>query len=222
MILPALVSAQKPYYRPQVHEFGLQLASANLVPSLLAEETSTFPLSINPVNGLRYKYHLTPLSGIRAGVFYRTADYAFDNSLGPFENYSANKRDIDVKIGYERKYNLGKAQVFVGVDGIVSQGWISEVGTSFGAIDPNDYSADISYLNYGASVFFGMRYYLHENLSFTIENEFYYTKTTHNISGEFEKFYLFPDNESGFNALSIYLSLHLKKMTKSCTCGKKP
>ena len=83
-----------------------------------------------------------------------------------FESYEAKKTDIELKVGYMRKLNLQKFQLYAGLDAVLSYALINESGTYIGGsgLDNKD-----SYPAYGMNLGVGIRYYLNKNWSIALE-----------------------------------------------------
>jgi|GEM_PF-2118539 len=210
--------AQRPRFHPQIHEFSLQLFSANHTPAL-SENYESLPLSLNPVNGLRYKYHQSLQNAVRFGIFMRRGTYNMGSNIPPqYADYSAKKRDIDLKIGLERKFHIRQVQFFGGLDAAAS---FTNMSQTFTSSDPDGttWTEDYGYNNIGLGAFVGVRFFFTKHISLAVENEFYYYKTLGQNNADI--FYLVPEKEMGFNVLSVYASIHLVKMTKRCTCGRR-
>jgi hypothetical protein len=229
LLWTGFLQAQRPFYRPQVHEFGIQLFSSHyflqeLSDAAIRDDPAFQSYSLNPVNGLRYKFGFNPSDAVRAGLFYRTATYNLENGIREFSAYEAKRTDIDIKIGYERRFHLRKFQLFAGADAILNLGKSDETATYRSNILPPPPSEtrkeSYSSTRYGGGLFLGMRYFVSENLSFALENEFYYTRSAKSSSGDASDLRMFTDTASGLNLLSLYVSFHFKRMKKSCTCGK--
>ena len=76
-----------------------------------------YGIDVNFVNGVMYKYHISLSDAIRLGASWRKGEFGTDESLDRFSTYSATKSDLDFRLGYERKYNMGPAQLFGGFPG---------------------------------------------------------------------------------------------------------
>lgn len=219
LLLPfASLKAQRAAYKPQVHEFSLQLGAVNAIPALSEYYENGSVASIHPLNGLRYTYHYSISDGFRIGAFRRNATFNYPGAFQPFESYRADKQDWDFHLGYKRMYHMGQSQIFGGADLIYSRGKVEAVATQNG----NTFSDAYSYANLGGSLFFGYSFFFNTHLSLTFETEAYFT-TIQNRSAidtpDPLQVYLLEDREAGFNA-SVYLNFHLVKMKKRCTCPK--
>ncbi len=192
------LQAQRPYYRPNIHEIALQPIGLNYVNS----QDFTFP-SIHPLPiGVRYKYHFNPKAAARGGIFYR--HYNDTDPQNPMTTLNMNY--IEAKVGYERALNLKKYQIFGGADAIGGLRSIHSMGINQGI---NSY--------YGISGFFGVKRYFKENISLTIENDVYAVfHPKKGKEGETQGTY----SETGSNFLQVYLSIHFKRQFKTCSCGK--
>lgn len=196
--------AQRPYYRPNVHEIGLQVGAASYIPSLQST-TNPSPLYVNPANGLRYKHHLNPKTAIRGGMFYRQANSTFNQGDGRSE-IAAQFLFLEGKVGIEKIRPMRKWALFGGID-LIGGLMRSDIHQLPDTPNPTQTPA------YGAGAFVGVRRFLNENLSVSFESEGYYL--LHGKKGED----LFAQ-EGGTNYIQIYLSYHFKRAHKSCTCGK--
>lgn len=200
MGIPHKVQAQKPRYAPQVHEVSVSLFSLNKI--IDAENTQLYSnktLFINPLNGIRYRYSFDKSTALRLGAFYRKSNYA-----GAFGK--VNVISPEVRLGLQTMYNIRKVQLYAGADGLLS-GRLSRI--------PNE-KAQNSF-GFGGSGILGIRYFLHTNLSITVENDVYFLNF-----GKQKSESGIISNEMGFNFASIALSYHFKPMKKACTCGKPP
>ena len=95
------VIAQRAAFKPQVHELSLQVGSVNSIPSLSDNYESGAPLSLHPLNGIRYTYHYSLSDGFRVGAFRRKASFDFPEGFNQFQSYQADKTDWDVHLGYK-------------------------------------------------------------------------------------------------------------------------
>ncbi|MDB4286254.1 porin family protein [bacterium] len=217
-LLATQLQAQRPKYQPQVHEIGLQLINYNLIPEYSDANASAF----NFGNGIRYRYHFNIFDSFRAGLFYRTSDFDKPRVVEPlFSEFSAKKRDYEIKFGYERKYNFRKVQVFGGIDLIVNYSRIRAEGQD---LDDADFEGLEKHFGIGTGTYIGVRYFINKQLSVAGEFDYYVIRpiggsSTIGVPPD-NNFRLFPDRETGTNMVSIYVSYHFKKMRKSCTCGK--
>lgn len=184
-----MIQAQRPYYRPNIHEFGIQPLGLNYTS---ASDVGNGRIRLFP-EGVRYKYHKTPVAAIRGGLFFRNVNS--HDLLGAIEN----RKYFEARAGYERAYNLKKYQLFAGADLIGGMRNIQGATTS---------------PYYGFSGFVGLKRYFKENFSVTVESNFY--ALLHNNQGQ-EKSTI---SEVGTDFFQIYLSFHSKRQFKSCSCGK--
>lgn len=195
------LQAQRPYYRPNVHQFDLQLGAATLI------KADYYKLGVSPLNGLRYRYHFNKSSDLRVGAFYRT-QYFKQTDCGECVNQaSAPVRHTyaDLKLGYERKFALRKSQLYGGADVILSEFFQTEF------LDQG--KTKNTYPQMGIGVFLGYRYFTSENWSFAVENEIHIVNT-------FKGSNVTQVQDLGGNFLQASLSYHFKQMHKSCACGK--
>lgn len=206
--------AQKPRFAPQIHEVSLQLVNVNHVPAFDSYYKDSPALSLNIANGVMYKYHISLSDAIRLGASWRKGEFGVLESIDRFSTYEATKRDLDFRLGYERKYNMGVVQLFGGLQGIIGRGDIEDIGELEQTGDP--YKGKYFYTNYGGSIFAGLRLFFSTNISMFIEGEAYYLQTRRQLAPE-NTFYLFSDNETGLNA-NAGIAFHLVKMKKRCTC----
>lgn len=191
-------SAQRPYYRPNVHEISLQPLGFNYANSqdFISPSVYIFPV------GVRYKYHFNQTASARGGIFYRH----YNSSDPQFPATTRNMNYIEAKGGYEKAFNMRKYQIFGGADAIGGLRSVKGIGATEGT---NAY--------YGGGAFFGVKRYFKENISLTIENDFYYIfHPKFGKEGEKEGVY----GEVGTNFLQVYLSIHFKRQFKTCACGK--
>lgn len=201
ILLPISLLAQRPYYRPNVHEVDLQLAAGHWLPgdATLKNHKS---LGISPLNGLRYRYHFNKNSALRVGVFYRAQSFLLTDKSETGGSTLYNLRSLEGKIGYERKIDFRKYQLYGGIDAIIGQrNFIQKTQNT-----------EISTPQFGAGGFVGIRRYMSENWSFAIENEFHFLQNSNEKS--------LISAETGANFLQIMVSYHFKRMHKSCACGK--
>lgn len=207
LIVATIAFAQRPYYRPNVHELDIQIGAGHWLPgdALLKNET---PISISPVNGLRYRYHLGKNNTLRLGGFYRRQNFSF-LTKGNEGNFTADYRllSIEGKIGYERKIDLRKYEIYGGVDAIFGQrSYTPKSSTNL------DLLSTIETQQVGGGVFIGFRRFFGENFSIALENEFHIVQNLNEKS--------LTSSETGINFMQVMLSYHFKRMRKSCACGR--
>ncbi len=206
LVIPVFHSfAQMPYYRPNVHEVDIQLGAGHYLPGD-GEVRNEKPLSVSPLNGFRYRYHLDRKSALRFGAFYRRQSLAYHGLRGDLTP-PADWRlfSIEAKVGYERKFDLKKYQIYGGIDAI---------GTFRNGIirNPNIDGAFQS-PQYGGGVFLGFRRYFKEYVSISVENELHFLVNP-------DKDNRLTPQEIGVNFLQFSFNYHFKRMHKSCACGK--
>jgi hypothetical protein len=217
-LLGAAAFAQKPMFYPQVHEIGLQIGSIDQVSPLSAYYASSPAASLNFANGIRYKYHITYEHALRAAFSYRTADFDIPEGIDRFTSYSAEKKDYELQLGYEYKYNIGPATIFFGADGMFGRGSVNDSGILIGDIAQEPVAGEYRYTNYGAAGIVGFRVFFNRYISLSLEGQAYYLRNRHEQTAE-DLFYLLPESEYGVRG-SAYLSFHFKKMPKRCTCPR--
>lgn len=212
--------AQRAAYKPQVHELSLQLGSVNSIPTLSDEYKSGSPLSLHPLNGIRYTYHYSISDGFRVGAFRRKANFfSAEDELRQYQNINSDKVDWDFHLGYKRMYHMGSSQIFGGADLTYS---LTRVDLTADALSGVARSDAYKHNGYGISGFMGYSYFFNTHLSLTFEGEVYYSKQSNLArvsSQEPIPITLNDQDEIGFNA-SVYLNFHLVKMKKRCTCPK--
>lgn len=205
--LTSVVYAQRPYYRPNVHEFDIQLVAGHWLPgdAVLKNEK---PISISPVNALRYRYHFGKNNTLRVGGFYRRQNFSF-LTRGNEGSIAADYRlfSIEGKIGYERKIAIRKYEIYGGVDAIFAQRSYTPKSTT-----NLDLLSTIETQQVGGGVFIGFRRFLGENFSIAVENEFHIVQNLNEKS--------LTSSETGLNFMQVMLSYHFKRMRKSCACGR--
>lgn len=212
------VLAQKPKFYPQVHEIGLQIGSIDQVSSLSDYYASSPAASLNFANGIRYKYHITYEHALRSSLSYRTGEFDIPEGIDRFTSYSAEKKDYELQLGYEYKYNIGAATLFFGADAMLGRGTLTDQGILAGDVAQDPFSGEYDYMNYGGAAIAGFRMFFNRYISFSVEGQAYYLRNKHQTSTE-DIFYLLPESESGIRG-SAYLSFHFKKMPKPCSCPK--
>lgn len=198
MISFCLLFAQRPYYRPNTHEISVQPLGFNLsdLPDYSKANVRLLPI------GVRYKYHFNATAAARGGIFYK--HYNGTDPQMPLTTLRMNY--IEAKGGYERAFNMRKYQFFGGADAI--GGFRSVNNTSV---------PDATNVYYGLGGFVGIKRYFKENISLTVENDFYYiVHPKKTKEGTTQGTY----SEVGTNFLQVYLSIHFKRQFKTCACGK--
>lgn len=199
------VCAQRPYYRPNIHEVSIQLGAGHYLPGD-GEVINQKPLAVSPLNGFRYRYHLDRKSALRFGAFYRRQLLSYHGLMGDLTP-TVNWRffTMEAKVGYERKFDLKKYQIYGGVDAI---------GTYRNAVvtNPNIDGAFAS-PQYGGGLFLGFRRYFKEYVSISVENELLFLVNP-------DKDNRLTPQEIGVNFLQFSFNYHFKRMHKSCACGK--
>lgn len=211
------VYAQRPTFKPQVHEMRLQTVQLHYIPSL-NDFYNGVPLSANVFNGLSYTYHISLRDGVRLGFNRRTAEFSRDESFDRFTDYEAEKVDWDLQLQYIRKLHVDQWQFYGGLGGTLSWGSVDDTGTL--QSPPDDaLTGSYTYNNAGGNIFVGMRYFFSTQVSVSWEILGYYHRTTHEVENVGSRFLLLPENESGIQS-SLGISLHLVKMPKRCACPK--
>ncbi|MEM6263562.1 MAG: outer membrane beta-barrel protein [Bacteroidota bacterium] len=198
--------AQRPRYRPQVHELNLQLGSLHLSEDLNENEGGNSLLGTNIFNGLRYRYHIDIRQALRIGAFSRTQQFESAQGSTPYE---ANDRAYEVRIGYERKHHMRKWQVYGGIDLLLQQNQREETFSS----DPN---RDFSLLRGGGAFFLGARYFTSTNWSFVLESDLQVLGGL----GEVPQNFSLNTPALATHLLTFSVAYHFKRMKKNCTCGK--
>jgi hypothetical protein len=217
-LAPQSSSAQRFAFKPQVHQLELQLGSVNSIPAVSSEYGSDLPFSTDFVNGGRYTYHYSLTHGFRVGAFRRTSAFS-STEIDQFSQYQADKQDIDITLGYMYKHHINATQLFAGVDLRYSMGNLDETGTEFNGPAPANYQFAYDYQTYGLGGFFGLRYFVSQNLSLALEgNITYATLAADGISSsDPTRFSLLPENVIDFSA-GATVSFHFVRMKKRCTC----
>ena len=213
-VFAATAFAQRPRFRPQVHEFGLQVGSMQF----LEEPGIT---QFTPVNGLRYAYHFNQKHALRAGVFYRAANIENPASISDrYQPYTADPKSVELRAGYMVKHHIYRLQLYAGADAIVRQSWLNESFNTDVTGAPNKSKM----FGYGTSVFVGARMYANKHVSLGVEADAYAIFQDRRISDPTIAIAphegLFMRREMGSNMISVFLAYHFKRMHKSCTCGK--
>lgn len=209
--------AQRPLFRPQVHEIGIQLGEAHQIPALSAGYANGMGLGANVVNGIWYKYHITYQHGIRAGAAYRTAQFDYPDGRNRFVSYEATRRDIDGFLGYELSFPAGRITLTGALDLAVSRSSSEELGIEEGPV-LIEYRNDPALWRVGGRGALGFHYFFTPYTSFTLEAGPYYQRAMGTGTTD-QPFTLFPEQEFGFRAVAM-LSFHFKQMKKRCTCPK--
>ncbi|MEM8899663.1 MAG: hypothetical protein AAGC85_16230, partial [Bacteroidota bacterium] len=206
--------AQKPYYAPQVHELQVFLVNAHTLPDISQSVDGT--VAINPLSGFRYMYHIDLENGIGLEFGRRNLDLIESGDLPNLFSYSGEKKDLDFKLVYERKYFVRTWMFAAQLKGIYSTGTITDQGdgTPSGA-----FNGSYDYNNWGASLGGKMAYFFSKNLSISGEIDAYYLGTSHEDINPERRFLLFPENEWGIQT-RLGVSYHFVKMPKKCACPK--
>jgi len=204
--------AQQPAFYPQTHEVGLQVISLHTIPELSDYYQSSIG-SANYVNGLQYKYHWDLNNVIRLSAERRSAEFDIPEGINRFDTYSAEKKDWDIRLGYEANLPVGRWVLFAGLEGIYSQGEVIDQGI---LENGNDFEGSYTYQNLGVGGMGGIRWFWSPYISTTLEANLYYLDTRHDDMNE-NTFLLLDQNELGI-AVRGYLSIHFVKLKKRCVC----
>ncbi len=207
--------AQRPRFHPQVHEIGAQVFSTHFL-SLTRPylESPDWRSVSDPLNGIRYKYHLDKKNALRGGVLYRKL--SFQDPVGE-DVFTADWRGLDVTLGVERKLNIKRFQLFAALDGLIAYGQSNKIAFD---VPNNPQELNTNMFGYGLGGAVGLRYFFNPYASITIENGaqmLLYNKAYTPI-GESSPPSLGINREREFNMLSVYFSLHFGKMKKKCEC----
>ena len=210
--------AQRPWFRPQVHEVSISPISANHIMDWVQPAADVpYTLKKDHVYTLRYRYHFDKSSDLRVGIARRTLAYLHQpTATAPLLEATAGIWEI--RPGYELKYNKGKWQLYGALDGIFQLAAVEEIQT---ATDPAIVQKNaLSFTGMGGAGIVGLRFYVSEYLSVALENEYRYVSTTPKNQPLITEADYFIPAEKGFNLASLYLNLHFKRMKKPCACGK--
>ncbi|MEL6194228.1 MAG: hypothetical protein AAFR66_19365 [Bacteroidota bacterium] len=211
--LSSQVMAQKPYYAPQSHEVQAFLFNAHTNPSISNSIDGT--VAFTPLSGLRYMYHIDLENGVGLEFGRRNTDLIFSNDLTELSAYSGEKKDLDFKLVYERKYHVYTWMIAGQAKVIYNSGSITDQGTF---TNNTDFSGSYDYTNWGASIGGKLAYFFSKNLSLSAEVDAYFLQTSHELAPE-SRYLLFPENEWGIQT-RLGVSYHFVKMPKKCACPK--
>lgn len=209
-----MLQAQRPRFRPQVHEFAIQLGSMQYIP-----ETGTS--NFTPLNGLRYAYHIDQKQALRIGAFFRNSDFVNPPNISErYQPFIANQKSAEMRLGYMLKHHIYRLQLYAGFEAILRYAWIDEQFNQDVTGAPNK----TNMLGYGASAFVGARMFANKHLSLGVEADIYAAFQERRENDPSIAILphegLFMKREIGANIVSVYLAYHFKRMRKSCTCGK--
>jgi len=210
------ISAQKPRFTPQVHELGIHLGETVYVPELADYYSQRANPPFYVVNGLTYTYHPNILDAVRARLVWRRTDFEVPAGIDRFSMYEAEKEDIMLNLGYARKLNMGVLQLYAGFQATYIRGKVSDAGILSQTGDP--FSGRYFYSDLGGGLFAGAKVFMSKHLSLGLEAQGFYLKRRYQATPE-NTFYLFSEQEVGFNALAS-VNIHLLKMAKKCTCPR--
>lgn len=206
--------AQRPRFRPQVHELGLQVGSLQRV--LETEGTQT-----TWANGLRYSYHIDKSKALRAGIFYRRGEFNNRPSISEIYQSFFGKQDaFELRMGYMFKYHIYRLQLYAAFEAI---GRYTSLDETFNQ-DLNGAANKNTFWSMGGSLVAGAQMFANKHVSLGVETDFY--ALFHNRRQSSPGIAVLPheglfiDNESGLNMVSVYITFHFKRLKKSCTCGK--
>ncbi len=204
--------SQQPLFYPQTHEIGIQYGSIHHIPELSDYYDST-PFTANFVNGLQYKFHWDLNNVFRISASTRSTDIDIPDGIERFSNYSAQKEDWDVRLGYEANLPVGPWLLFIGAEGIYGRGNVVDEGL----LENNDtFNGEYKYRNLGVGGFGGIRLFLHKNISTSLEANLYYTDIKYDTPGN-DIFLLQPNDEWGL-VVRGYVTFHFVKLKKRCAC----
>lgn len=180
------------------------------------------PVQALPINGLRYKYHVTMDHGIRLSGFLQRNRFEVDGSfLREFDQ--ANYRAGTLQLGYEYKYHRGPHQTFVGVDLVGQQGTMRNDFTRCGVASCVVLDQSIMQRKYGLALVGGYSFFLGKHISVTLEGQAQYLRVNAhnplNLNPEGVAPYVLPEQEWGLS-VSAYISLHGLDMPKRCACPR--
>lgn len=206
----AQVDAQRARYKPQAHEMGIQLGSAESIFPFLArgDYDGSMPLAALPASGIRYTYHASLENGFRIGFYNRRARLSDSTSV------QTNVRIArQIQLGYERKYHNGPHQISYG----------PEILLNMGRTDYPDQINGIEsfpFQSIGAAFALGYSYFFSPYMSAGIEGNLFYINPSYStVLDNPEAFpaYLYQENITGIN-VGVWLNFHFIKMKKSCKC----
>lgn len=209
------LSGQRLRFRPQVHELGLQAVSFNRQP---AYGSAQGMIPVYP-HGIMYKFHPDLNQAIRARVAFRQAKITDPvQALNFYEHYQARMRGLWLAAGYERTLNTGRYQLYGGAELWLGGSRLDE------SISPEQGAAGatrrLMQLQYGGAALAGVRVYLNTYVSLSLEANYYYLFQREPEPDANFPFRLQSGSEQGWQLLNAGISLHSKRMRKSCTCGK--
>ncbi len=209
--------AQKPLYRPQVHEIDFQLGELHQLPQLNTVENMATPVMATPLNGIWYKYHFTVNHAVRAGINYRNTNFSLPNGIDNFESYDVKRRDYEAMLGYQYSAPLGRATFYTGVDALLTRSHSQENGVQ-SDLPGTLYAADYTQMRLGGKGFVGLKLYLSPHVSLGLEAGPYFQRALSAPNGD-ASYTIFNTDEFGFRS-SALLSFHFKQMKKRCTCPR--
>ncbi|MEM7373871.1 MAG: hypothetical protein AAF587_34935 [Bacteroidota bacterium] len=203
------IQAQRARFKPQTHEFSLQVGSLNGILDPVQSGLIFYPLDVGVVNGGQYTYHYSLSDGFRLGVQHRQASFQL---ISPTDiPVSINKNNWDFHLGYERKIHYGPSQLFGGADLHYSA---QNLTFTPGAV--GEKSSNLG----GIAVFGGYSYFFSPFLSLSAEAKLLYLRQVNEqLSGDKLPLSFVENGEVDLMA-GLSLNLHLVKMKKRCTCPK--
>lgn len=206
--------AQRPRFRPQVHELGLQIGSMHAAFEVEGLQTTW-------ANGLRYSYHIDKSKALRAGLFYRRGVFSNPNSISSdLYPFTAEQNAFELRLGYMVKYHIYRLQLYAGIDAIGRYTRMDESFVRGLGFAPNKQN----FFGLGASALVGAQMFANKHVSLGVEADVYAIIQNRRESDPSNPNPplpgLFIDREMGSNMVSVYLAFHFKRLKKSCTCGK--
>ena len=208
------IQAQRPRFRPQVHEIGIQAGGVQTVFETTSNHTTW-------ANGLRYSYHIDKSKALRFGAFFRNSQFNHTPSISErYQPFSAKQQSFELRAGYMLKYHIYRLQLYAAVDAIARYNMIDESFDQDLTGAPNKEN----FWGAGGALVFGAQMFANKHVSLGVETDLYGIFQNRRQNDPTIAILphegLFIDGESGWNMMSVYIAFHFKRMRKSCTCGK--
>ncbi|NPD47151.1 MULTISPECIES: hypothetical protein [unclassified Lentimicrobium] len=175
------ISAQETNYFQKKNEFNVQIddifAKNNLFTDLYLYDMSSeyyFPqISYGPTLGLGYKHHFTKGAiRIKVNIATRAQKYQIQDGSDDYKDdskFASHKERISA--GYEWHSNLGRTQIFYGLDATISIEAIATESYRYANYEGSDYTVENTQgtFTYGVKPFLGFKYFISPMFSVSTE-----------------------------------------------------
>ena len=209
--------AQRPRFYPQTHEIGVRIANIQTAPSLSEFEPSDGK-SIDFANGIQYKFHWDLFHVFRLSLGRQESTYETTNPVSDPDMFRAKVEHTNFALGYEGNLPLGSMTLFAGAEGVYSRQSLI-LSTVFSGTNETFWQETQDSGNWGANVFGGMRIFLTQHVSTTLEAYATYLDQNPDSEQFIHDLYREVTSNNWNVGLNLYLNVHFVKLKKRCACG---